>query len=567
MGYDIADYKLIDPRYGTNEDIDVLIAELKKRDMKLMMDLVVNHTSDQVILNFTTNPRTINKPLSPHMLTCCYHQHDWFKSSISSPKSPKRDWYIWKPPKGHDASGNPLPPNNWCQILGDANSAWTYDKTSNEYYLSLFTPEQPDLNWENPDVRAAIHDVMRFWLDKGVCGYRMDVINYISKDQRFPDAKETIVNATSGDAAANTGGSAKYHSGWAGYANGPRLHEFLRALKKEVLEPYKAVTVGEMPRVNDIDEIIKTVRQKDGELNMIFIFDVVDLDNAPGQGRMALRDWAVRNMVRPIVKWQTLMIERNGWNSVFIENHDNPRSVSRFCDDSDEWREKGAKLLALLQTTLGGTIFVYQGEEIGMRNMPKDWDVAEYKDIESINYWKKSLDLYGHDEDALKKAREVLEIKARDHARTPMQWDASPNAGFCSENVKPWMRVMDDFKTVNADVQSRFSSLDDESVLQYWKRRLAHRKEHADVFVHGAFQTVDNALDGSVFAYLRTGKESGQWLVVLNFSGEEVAWSLPGNVKVEGWMVGTYGKGKPDKSTRGVVALRPWEGLLGMCSN
>ena len=496
-----------------------------------------------------------------------YYQHDWFKSSISSPKSPKRDWYIWKPPKGHDASGNPLPPNNWSQILGDANSAWTYDKTSNEYYLSLFTPEQPDLNWENPDVRVAVHDVMRFWLDKGACGYRMDVINLISKDQRFPDADETIVNATSDDSAGNTGGSAEYHPGWKWYVNGPRMHEYLRELEKEVLEPYKAVTVGEMPGVSDIDEIIKTVGQKDGELKMIFIFDIVDLDNVPGQGRMALRNWEMRDLVKPIEKWQTVMIEREGWNSVFIENHDNPRSVSRFCDDSDEWREKGAKLLALMQTTLSGTIFVYQGEEIGMRNMPKDWDVAEYKDIESINYWNKSLELHGNDKDALKKAREVLDTKARDHARTPMQWDASPHAGFCSENVTPWMRVMDDFKTVNTDVQTRFSSEDDLSVLQYWKRGLANRKEHADAFVYGGYQTIDNADNGSVFAYLRTGKGSGQWLIVLNFGGTSVAWSMPEEVKVKGWMAGTYLKGKPDKPTKGVVALRPWEGLLGMCSD
>ena len=487
-----------------------------------------------------------------------YCQHDWFKSSISSPNSPKRDWYIWKPHKGHDESGNPLPPNNWCQILGDANSAWTYDKASNEYYLSLFTPEQPDLNWENPDVRAAVHDVMRFWLDKGACGYRMDVINLISKDQRFPDADETLVNATSG---------AKYHPGWEWYANGPRLHEYLRELKKELLEPYKTVTVGEMPHVSDIDEIIKTVAQKDGELNMIFIFDVVDVDDVPGQGRMALRHWEVRELVEPIVKWQTVMIERKGWNSVFIENHDNPRSVSRFCDDSDEWREKGAKLLALMQTTLSGTIFVYQGEEIGMRNMPKDWDVTEYKDIESINYWKKTLELYRHDKDALKKAREVLHTKARDHARTPMQWDASPNAGFCPENVKPWMRVMDDFKTVNTDAQTRFSSEDELSVLQYWKQRLVARKEHADAFVHGEFQTIDHADNGTVFAYKRTGKESGQWLIVLNFSGNTVAWSMPEDVKVRGWTAGTYLKGKPDNPTKGVVTLRPWEGLLGMCSD
>ena len=409
---------------------------------------------------------------------------------------------------------------------------------------------------------------MRYWLDKGTCGYRMDVINLISKDQRFPDADETIVNATSGDAAGNTGGSAKYQPGWKWYVNGPRLHEYLRELKKEVLEPYKAITVGEMPHVSDIDEIIKTVGQKDGELNMIFIFDVVDLDNVPGQEQMALHDWEVQDLVKPIVKWQTLMIEQKGWNSVFIKNHDNPRSLSRFCNDSDEWREKDAKLLTLMQTTLSETIFVYQEKEIEMRNMPKNWGVAEYKDIESINYWKKSLELHEFNKNALKKAREVLDTKARDHTRTPMQWDALSNAGFCSENVKPWMQVMDDFKTVNTDVQMRFSSEDDLSVLQYWQRRLADRKKHADAFVHGEYQTIDNADNGSVFAYLRTGKESGQWLIVLNFSSKTVAWSMPEEVEVKkGWMAGTYLKGKPDKPTKGVAALRPWEGLLGMCSD
>ena len=454
-----------------------------------------------------------------------------------------------------------MPPNNWSQILGDANSAWTYDPASKQYYLSLFTPEQPDLNWENPAVRAAVHDVMRFWLDKGACGYRMDVINLISKDQRFPDADETV------GYNGGIGGPVKYHPGSKWYINGPRMHEYLRELKREVLEPYKAVTVGEMPGVSDIDEILKTVGQKDGELNMIFIFDVVDVDDVPGQGRMALQEWTVKDLVKPIDKWQSVMIERGGWNSVFVENHDNPRSVSRFCDDSDAMREKGAKLLALMQTTLSGTIFVYQGEEIGMRNMPKDWDVAEYKDIESINFWKKSLSLHKGDPKGLERAREVLDKKARDHARTPMQWDGrSAHAGFCDEGVEPWMRVMDDYKTVNADAQMKEEMVDELSVWQYWQRGLANRKAHADVFVHGHYQTVDNAERGNVFAYLRTGKESGKWLIVLNFGGENVEWSFPHGVVVMGWMAGTYLKGKPDKPTEGTIGLRPWEGLLGKCA-
>lgn len=395
---------------------------------------------------------------------------------------------------------------------------------------------------------------MKFWLDKGACGYRMDVINLISKDQRFPDAEET-----------NPG--VKYHPGTKWYTNGPRMHEYLRELKQEVLQPYNTVTVGEMPKVDNIDEIIQTVSQKDGELNMIFIFDVVDIDNLAGEGRVSLRKWTVKDMVEPMNKWQSVMIERDGWNSVFIENHDNPRSVSRFCDDSDRWREKGAKLLALMQTTLSGTIFVYQGEEIGIRNMPKDWDVKEYKDIESINFWKKTLDTYGKDnKKELDNARMVLHKKARDHARTPMQWDDSPNAGFCPKGVEPWMRVMDDYTTFNTEAQMKASVEDDLSVWQYWQRGLANRKAHADVFVHGDYQTVDFAEKGNVFAYTRTGKESGKWLVVLNLGGQEVGWTLPSGLSIDGWMAGNYTQGKPSKANAGKIDLKPWEGLLGKCS-
>ena len=388
----------------------------------------------------------------------------------------------------------------------------------------------------------------------------MDVINLISKDQRFPDADETIVAEFPSTRKVD---QPRYYPGSKWYINGPRMHEFLRELKREVLEPYKAISVGEMPGVSDLDEILKTVGQKDGELKMIFIFDVMDVDNVPGRGLLALRDWTVRDLVKPIEKWQIVMLERDGWNSVFIENHDNPRSVSRYCSDADEWREKGAKLLALMQTTLSGTIFVYQGEEIGMRNMPESWRVEEYKDIMSINFWKKTVELIGDDEEGLGKAREILHRKARDHARTPMQWDDSPHAGFCSKDAEPWMRVIDDYKTVNVEAQMKANSDDDLSVWQFWKRGLANRKEHADAFVYGEYQTVDNAKHGSVFAYLRTGKESGKWLVLVNFSSKDVDWSLPEELKVQGWVAGNYLKDKPDKPTKGVVPVRPWEGLLG----
>lgn len=448
-----------------------------------------------------------------------------------------------------------MPPNNWSQILGEANSAWTYDAHTKEFFLSLFTPEQPDLNWENPAVRAAVHDVMAFWLERGACGYRMDVINLISKDQRFLDAPPSL------------GKDRKYHPGGKYYVNGPRMHEYLREIHDKVLVKYNAITVGEMPGVTDINEIIRTVGSKSGELNMIFIFDIVCIDDIPGQVRMTLQPWTVKDIRRIVDKWQRAMLEHDGWNSVFIDNHDNPRSVSRYTDDSDDFRNYGAKLLALMQTTLNGTLFVYQGEEIGMRNVPKSWSIEdEYRDIESINFWKKSKALYGDDPKQLAEERKVLEQKARDHARTPVQWSAEPNAGFCKESVKPWMRVNDDYKDCNTENQMNANNEDDLSVWQYWQRGLANRKEHKDVFIYGDYETV-GVVSEEVLAYLRTGKQGGRWLVVLNLSGKGVQWEFPNAVKLKGWMAGNYLKGKPDKALKGKLELRPWEGVLGRCED
>lgn len=261
-------------------------------------------------------------------------------------------------------------------ILGEANSAWTWDEKSGEYYLSLFTPEQPDLNWENPAVRAAVHDVLRFWLERGASGFRMDVINMISKVQSFPDAEVIAPDH-------------KYQPGFKFFANGPRLHEYLKEIRSKVLSKYDTITVGEMPFVRDEEEILKVVREEDGELNMIFIFELVDIDNVPGSYRLTLHDWDASSIKQTVERWQRVMIDNGGWNSVFCENHDNPRSVSRYTDDSDEYREYGAKLLCLMQTTLSGTLYVYQGEEIGMKNVPPSWSPEEYKDVESINYWNK----------------------------------------------------------------------------------------------------------------------------------------------------------------------------------
>ncbi|KAJ9494790.1 hypothetical protein H2202_009691 [Exophiala xenobiotica] len=526
MGYDIADYKVIDPIYGSVDDVDNLVSELKKRDMKLMMDLVVNHTSNE---------------------------HDWFKESRSSKTNPKRHWYIWKPPKSVSDAGVPEPPTNWAQILGEANSAWTYDSQTGEYYLSVFTPEQPDLNWENPEVREAVWDVMRFWLDRGVAGFRMDVINMISKVPSYPDAPVVLDPA-----------SHRYQPGTQFFVNGPKLHDYLQEMHREVLSKYDTITVGEMPGVSDEDEILRTVGANAGELNMIFIFDLVDIDKP--NVRMALKPWDAKEMKSIISRWQRCMIERDGWNTVFIENHDNPRSVTRYADDSDEWRDKSAKLLALMQTTLGGTLFVYQGEEIGIRNAPTEWSIdEEYKDIETINYWKKCKQIYKDNPKQLEHGKKIIHMKARDHARTPMQWNDQENAGFCPPGVTPWMRVMDDYKQgINTEDQMKFESDNELSTWQFWQRGIQDRKKHADVFVYGDYQEISPE-DPTILAYGRTSQSGERWLVVLNFSGKDVEWALPESLKVEFWACSTYIKGQPDKPQQGKIPLKPWEGLLANC--
>ncbi|KZF22244.1 glycoside hydrolase family 13 protein [Xylona heveae TC161] len=524
MGYDISDYYDIDPKYGTMADVERLIAELKRHGMHLMMDIVANHTSDQ---------------------------HPWFLESKSATDNAKRNWYIWKKGKV-DAEGNPEPPNNWCSILKDGNSGWTYDKATDEWYLSVFTPEQPDLNWELPEVRQAVQEVMRFWLDKGASGFRLDVINMISKLQTFPDADVTRPHD-------------KYQPGTKYFVNGPRLHEFLKELNRTVFSKYDTITVGEMPAVSDDDEILKVVGSDREELNMIFIFDLVDIDiDKTEYHRFNWRQYQPKEFFDIVKRWQRVMIERDGWNTLFLENHDNPRSVSRYLSDSDEYRDKAAKLLALLQTTLSGTVYVYQGEEIGMKNAPLSWDPKEYKDVESISFWEKINKLYPGDSQKLDEARRLLQLKARDHARTPVQWDSSANAGFCKAGVEPWMRVNDDFRRVNVAAQMKPSSDGDLSVWQFWQRGLENRKKHKGAFIYGNFIAV-NPEDDNVFAYTRTGSQDGTWLVVLNFSKEEQLWEVPPDFELEAWVAGNYTPNAPDKGRRGTIRLKPFEGLLGRC--
>ncbi|SPO05475.1 related to oligo-1,6-glucosidase [Cephalotrichum gorgonifer] len=523
MGYDIANYKAIHPPYGTMEDVERLISELKSRDMKLVMDLVVNHTS---------------------------HKHAWFLDSSSSKQSPKRSWYIWRPAR-YDEDGTRHPPNNWACILDEANSAWTWDPETEEYFLSLFTPYQPDLNWENPDVREAVYDILRFWIDKGTAGFRMDVINLISKDQSFADAEVADV-------------SRPYQDGRKFYANGPKLLDYLQEMKREVLSKQDLITVGEMPFLDDEDKILEIVKANEGPLNMIFTFELMALDEIPGKGKFSFRNWAVSDM-SAIIQKMSRVVANGGWSSLYLENHDQIRSVSRFCDDSDEHRVAGSKLLCIMQTTLTGTLYVYQGEELGMRNVPLSWDPEEYKDIESVSYWKYLRSKYPTGSEELRKAKELHNRKARDNGRTPVQWDDSPNAGFCAADVKPWMRVNDDYPTVNAKAQLASGratpASDSVSPYRFWQRALQVRKAHVDL-LYGGFEIIGDT-DPNVFAYKRTG--GGQVSVtILNFSGEEAEFHLAEGLKVDNWVLGSYDTSSAEKPKEGVIKLRPWEGLLGV---
>ncbi|KPM42162.1 Alpha-glucosidase [Neonectria ditissima] len=471
MGYDVADYRDIDPQYGTLADVERLIDGLHERDLKFLMDLVVNHTSDQ---------------------------HEWFQHSKASRDNPYRDWYIWRKPR-YDPNGAKLPPNNWASYFG--GSAWEYDSASDEYYLHLFAKEQPDLNWEHPRVRAAVHDIIRFWLDKGVDGFR--------KSDGLPDAQ--ISNP-----------SAEYQHGTEHYACGPRLHEYLQDIGK-ILKEYDAFSVGEMPGVEDPIEVLKSVGESRGELNMIFHFDIVGMDHG-SEGKFLPRKWAMSNLKTIVNKWQTSMHENNGWNALYLENHDQARTISRWGSDKPEHRALSAKMFATFLCLQSGTVFVYQGQELGMANMPESWDITEYRDLETLNYWEELKQSSGSDATVLQTARREINLKSRDHARTPVQWDGTENAGFSTG--QPWIRVNDDYTICNAAAQVAVPG----SVFEHWRLTLALRKEFRDIFVYGDFELID-ADNDDVFAYSRTngGRKA---VVVCNFRETNIIWLVPSSAKL-----------------------------------
>ncbi|KAG0651380.1 Maltase [Hyphodiscus hymeniophilus] len=510
MGYDISDYKVIDPQYGSIDDVDTLIKELSSRDMKLIMDLVVNHTSDQ---------------------------HDWFKQSRSSKDSEYRDWYIWRPAR-YDADGKRHPPNNWAAAF--QGSAWEWDEGTQEYYLHLFAVEQPDLNWENSKVRDAVHDIIRFWLNRGASGFRMDVINFISKEPGLPDAPVSDPNS-------------EWQDGSRYFSAGPRLHEYLKDMGS-ILKEHNAFSVGEMPFVHDPKEVIKSVGYDRGELAMIFQFAHVDIDHGPlGDFSLQSPKWPLSRLREIFNTMQTFMYVNGGWNALYIENHDQPRSVSRFANGKPEYRARSSKMLATFLGCQAGTPFVYEGQELGMSNVPKEWPIEEYKDLKTLNHWR-VLNSQTKDPAILKEAKGEYQKKARDNARTPMQWDASPHAGFTSANTTPWMTAMPNHTEVNAASQVN----DPDSPFSYWKSMLAMRKKYKDIVVYGNFEMLDETHE-KVIAYVRHSEKGEKLLVVCNFSSDKVEWKGE-QVEAKELVLSNYGHSLKDVG-KGGISLDAYEAI------
>lgn len=487
MGYDVADYRSIHAPYGTVDDVQELINQLHAHDMRILMDLVVNHTSDQ---------------------------HAWFKESRSAKSNPKRDWYIWRDPK-YDAQGNRKEPNNWKSLFG--GSAWAFDEFTGQYYLALFLPSQPDLNWENPDMRKATHDDMRFWLDRGVDGFRIDSMNLMSKHPDLPDGN--VVN------------DEPYQSGAEFFASGPKMHDYIREIRTEVLDKYDVMTVGELGFTKDEKSVSEYVAKDRHELNMVFTGDIVDMDFGPN-GKYGRDDFHPRKIRKITNLWQTAMPKFDGWNTVYLDNHDSGRSLSRYASDAPEHRSTTAKMLATYLTTLSGTPFLLAGQEIGMANLGKDYGIDAYIDVEGKNFYNEVLAARGGNFGKMDDVLRELQLKSRDHGRLPMQWDDSPNAGFTVASAKPWMTINKDYTQWNVA-----SQLDDsESVMAYWKQMIALRKEYSDLFVYGSYTPLEEIQTGEmVLGYERSWSQTGQKAVVLlNFSDQ--SQTVPAD-KYEGWRV------------------------------
>ena len=444
-GYDISDYQAINPIYGTMDDMDRLIAEAKKRNIGIVMDLVVNHTSDE---------------------------HEWFLEAKKDKENPYRDYYIWRDP----VDGGP--PNDMTSVF--SGPAWEFDEASGQYFLHLFSKRQPDLNWENEEMRHKIYDMMNFWLDKGIAGFRMDVIDNIGK---VPDEKIVV--------------------------NGPKLHDYLQEMNKYTFGKYDVMTVGETWSATPENAVLFSHPDRN-ELSMVFQFEHIGLDEKPGTSKWDLQPLSIVALKKTLTKWQT-EIDAASWNSLFWNNHDTPRIVSRWGNDA-EFRVESAKMFAILLHMMKGTPYIYQGEEIGMTNRVIT-DISEARDIETINLFNERLEK-GYAAEAIFTS---LNAKSRDNARTPMQWDASENAGFT--NGEPWIPANPNYPEIN--VAEALAEQD--SIFYTYQKLIALRKENP-LMVYGTF-TLLLPEHPTVFAYERA-YEGETWLIVGNMSADETTLEL-----------------------------------------
>lgn len=492
-GYDISDYQAIMDEFGTMEDFNRMLATAHEKGIKIMMDLVVNHTSDE---------------------------HKWFIESRKSTDNPYRDYYIWRPAK-EDGSL----PNNWGSCF--SGPAWEYDKTTDMYFLHLFSKKQPDLNWDNPAVRQDVFDMMNWWLKKGVDGFRMDVISLISKEPGLPD-KEPGIN---GYATFNVS------------ANGPHVHEYLQEMRQKALNNADTITVGECSGVT-LEEAKKYARSDEKELNMVFQFEHMDVDSDEKAGKWTTRKMDLRNLKKILTRWQK-GLQDIAWNSLYWENHDQPRSVSRFGNDSDEYREISAKMLATCIHMMQGTPYVYQGEELGMTNCPFN-TLDNFRDLESINAFHELTEQGKMTEEDMMAA---IGYKGRDNARTPMQWDDSAYAGFSTAN--PWIMVNPNYTKINAKDQINR----EDSVFKYYQKLIKLRHE-SELIVYGTYDLILDD-DKDIYAYIRTlGDE--KLIVYCNFSENTREVELPEEFTNGKVLISNY----IDAKVNHKITLRPYEAIV-----
>ena len=492
-GYDISDYQAIMQEFGNMEDFDEMLAAAHERGIKIMMDLVVNHTSDE---------------------------HRWFVESRKSKNNPYRDYYIWRDAKdGRE-------PNNWGSCFG--GSAWQYDETTDMYFLHLFSKKQPDLNWDNGAVRREVFDMMTWWLEKGVDGFRMDVISMISKVPGLPDGPKDK-DALYGDFGPSV-------------INGPHVHDYLKEMRKEVLSKFDTITVGETSGVT-VEEAVKYAADDESELNMVFQFEQNDLDGGE-HGKWNLNKIYLPDLKAVLNRWQTYL-EGKAWNSLYWSNHDQPRIVSRLGNDTEAYRELSAKMLATCLHMMKGTPYIYQGEELGMTNVPFA-SMDEFRDIESINAYREYTENgIIAPEDMMK----YLNYKSRDNARTPMQWSDEENGGFTKGT--PWIKINSNYTTINAKEQMER----EDSVFHYYQKLISLRKKEP-VIVYGTFALLMPE-DEDIFMYTRT-YEQEKLLVICNFSQKERELEIP-----EEWERGTILLGNyKDAAVGRKMCLRDYEAIV-----